>query len=428
MQLIKILGTSLKHTLSPGEVSKAKTAILAALVTDKSLRRKIEADHASLASAVNNYLINPEVKLACAFLAAAKKRFERNRPSLTRLLEVPGELDLAHPLKEVDRVTVKQKKHGDGLRCLHDCGPVRRAGQQMMLRVMERLIVPQPWQKTFAGLPHIVGIAKAELLAGKIYFGTLDIENHYGSFSIKELAKLLPILGKDWVDYVVGGRHAPVDVVKAPVQGTLTTSQLVHLAQSGLPLGYICSPIIAAYSVSFLKWTPNPHRILLNYADNFLLLADSPQALSEAIGELTHAVWKLPAGKFKLKCQSEGHVAEGFDFLGHSLLLQQDKVRIVPSIWNEQAFYELGNAMSGKIAAALKKGDHESAKRCVEDYCRDVKGWLAAFSACDNIEEFRSHMKVAIADEAKLLPLNVAELLEGPSATYQYLGNEYQYL
>lgn len=427
MQVVKILGTSLKHDLSPGELSKAKTAIPAALATDKSLRRKIGADPASLALAVNNYLINPEVKLACAFLAA-KKRLERNRPSLTRLLEVPGELDLAHPLKEVDRVTVKQKKHGGGLRCLHDCGPVRRAGQQMMLRVMERLIVPQPWQKTFAGLPHIVGIAKAELLAGKIYFATLDIENHYGSFSIKELAKLLPVLGKEWVDYVVGGRHAPVDIVKAQVQGTFTTSQLVHLAQSGLPLGYICSPILAAYSVSFLKWMPNPHRILLNYADNFLLLADSAQALSEGVGELTAAVGKLPAGKFKLKLQSDGHAGHGFDFLGHNLRLHQDKVRIVPSAWNEQAIIECGNAMSDKVASSWKMEDETIAMSHVASYCAKVKGWLTAFSACDNIEEFRADLEQQIATNAWPLQVNVKELMGTATPKYQYSSDEYQYV
>lgn len=428
MQVVKILGTSLKHALSPGELSKAKNDILADVALAKAMRGKIGAEGQPLEGAIADYLCCPRVKLACAFLAATKKG-ERHRPSLDKIIEVPGELDPTQPLHETHRLVVKQKKSDNGdLRFIHDYGPLHRTGQLMVHHVVERLIVPQAWQKTFKGLPHIVGIGKAELLTGKLYFATLDIEKHFGSFSTKELANLLPI-PQEWVENVVGARHASVNKnVKVTPLCTLPVSKLILLAQSGLPLGSICSPMIAAYSVSFLNWTPNPQRILLNYADNFLLLADGPQALSEGIGELTAAVGKLPAGKFKLKCQSEGHATEGFDFLGHSLLLQQDKVRIVPSVWNEQAFYELGNAMSGKIAAALKKGDHESAKRCVKDYCGEVKGWLAAFSACDNIEEFRSHMKVAIADEAKLLPLNVAELLEGPSATYQYSGNEYQYL
>lgn len=428
MQVVKILGTSLKHALSPGELSKAKNDILADVALAKAMRGKIGAEGQPLEGAIADYLCCPRVKLACPFLAATKKG-ERHRPSLDKIIEVPGELDPTQPLHETHRLVVKQKKSDNGdLRFIHDYGPLHRTGQLMVHHVVERLIVPQAWQKTFKGLPHIVGIAKAELLTGKLYFATLDIEKHFGSFSTKELANLLPI-PQEWVEYVVGARHASVNKnVKVTPLCTLPVSKLILLAQSGLPLGSICSPMIAAYSVSFLNWTPNPQRILLNYADNFLLLASSSQALSEGISEVIAAVGKLPAGKFKLKVQSEGNASVGFEFLGHHLQLLQDKTLVEPSHWNVEAIYNDGNKMGAKVATALKNGEHESAMRCVEKYCSKVKGWLAAFSACDDIEQFRAHLEVAISDNAWPLQVNVAELPKTASPTYEYSGDDYQYV
>ncbi|WP_409190872.1 hypothetical protein [Bradyrhizobium sp. RDM4] len=354
MQVVKILGTSLKHALSPGELAKAKNDILADIAHAKAVRRTIGAEGHPLESAIANYLSCPKVKLACAFQAASKKS-ERHRPSLNMIIGIPGELNPDQPLQEMHRLTVKQKKSGSGdLRFIRDYGPLHRTGQLMVHHVVERLIVPQAWQKTFKGLPHIVGSAKTALMAGKVFGATLDIENHYGSFSTKGLPNLL-LAPQEWVENVVGARHASVSDVKAPPQCILPVSKLILLAQSGLPLGSICSPMIAAYSVSFLNWTPNPQRILLNYADNFLLLASSSQALSEGISEVMAAVRKLPAGKFKLKVQSEGNASDGFDFLGHHLQLLQDKVLVEPSQWNVEAIYSDGNKMGAKVATALKK-------------------------------------------------------------------------
>lgn len=427
MQVVKVLGTQFKHELSPSELSKAKTDILAAVTFAKAVRSKIGANSAQqLDAAIAQYLSSTEVKLACAFLAG-RKMAERHRPSLGRLLEIPAELDVAQPLKETHRLTVKEKKSGNGdLRFIRNFGPVHRTGQLMVLHVVERLFVPQAWQNTFTGLPHIVGIIKSALLGGTVYFATLDIKNHYGSFSIKELVNWLPT-PQMWVENVVGARHASVGDVKVSSQ-YIPLSKLILLAQPGLPLGSICSPMIAAHSVSFLKWTPNPHRMLVNYADNFLLLATSSQALWEGIDELTAAVGKLPAGKFQLKTQSDGHAGHGFDFLGHNLRPHQDKVRVVPSVWNEQALYELCSVMSGKVDTSLKMGDETSAIRHVESWCAKGKGWLAAFSACDNIDEFRNSLEVSIAKDASPLQVNVKELMDAASPDYEYLGNEYQYV
>jgi hypothetical protein len=292
---------------------------------------------------------------------------------------------------------------------------------------MEPLFIPRPFQKTFMALPHIVGIARSELLAGKHYFATLDIKDHFGSFSITKLAKLL-LLPKEVVDYVVGGRHVVVKFKVVHPLCVLPTSTLLFQAQRGLPQGSICSSIIAAYSVSFLQWTPDPHWILLNYSDNFLLLADSEQVLEKGIEKLMAAVGKLPGGKFKLKLQSHGHAAGGFTFLGHSFKMADGKVRISPSVFNEQSILLAGNKMASDVACAMSSGDEAKALEYVLAYCAKIKGWLAAFAACDDIAEHQALLETGIAKNSWPLQINVKEMMQSVASDYEYSADEYQYV
>src|ERR1700751_5963480 len=107
----------------------------------------------------------------------------------------------------------------------------------MVLRVMEPVFKPKAWQHTYCGLPHAIGLAKSELLVGKLFYATLDIKEHYGSFSNKKLAEWLPFLEKEWVENVVGGRHTEVKLEKVPQQCPLSEQQLLFLALQGLPPG-----------------------------------------------------------------------------------------------------------------------------------------------------------------------------------------------
>jgi hypothetical protein len=427
MQVADVLGTEFKHSLSPTDLAQAPKDIEAALKATKGMRRKIASDlkqGSSTSPAIAEFLASDHARLASAFEAAKRKR-RRNRPTLNKVLQVAGELKLDKPLPEIDRVTVKLKKNGD-LRFLHDFGPLRRAAQEMVRQVMQQLYVPQPWQYTMRGLPPAIAAAKAELLAGKVYWATLDIKNHYGSFSTKKLANLLPI-GKLWVEYVVGGRHAVVEVVTVPLGCIIPISTLLLQALPGLPLGSICSPIIAAHSISRLQWTHNPDWTLLNYADNFLLLASSPQALEKGIDELTSAVGKLPGGNFSLVQQHEGKATDGLEFLGHVLSLTDWKVRVAPGI-SIEAILQQGMKMGEEVALAVNENNEAKALGHVLAYCEKVKGWLAAFAMCDNHQELRLFFEHSIAMNALPLKINVKELMLGAEANYEFSSDEYQFI
>jgi hypothetical protein len=428
MAVVVFKGVPFKHNLSESELPAAITEIDNAIAAAKVLRQEIAfqvKQNVAGLPAIAEFLGSPEAKLACAF-EAAKKQHERYRPALDKLRDIQFLLKVNKPLPEVDWVRVKLKKNGDP-RPIHDFGWLHRTAKQMVLRVMGPFSVSQPFQKTFMALPHIVGIARSELLAGKHYFATLDIKDHFGSFSITKLAQLLP-LPKEVVDYVVGGRHVVVKFKDVHPLCDTPKSALLFQAQRGLPQGSICSPIIAAYSVSFLQWTPDPHWILLNYSDNFLLLADSEQALEKGIEKLMAAVGKLPGGKFKLKLQSQGHAAGGFTFLGHTFEMAGGKVRISPCVFNEQSIYGAGNWLASDVACAMGSGDEARALEYVRAYCARVKGWLAAFAACDDIAEHQALLETGIATNSYPLVINVKEMMQSVASDYEYSADEYQYV
>jgi hypothetical protein len=210
MPVVSIGQARFKHSLQNSQLLAAMAEINSALTEAKTLRQKIafdlQQDIAGL-PAIAEFLGSEKARLACA-VEAGRKLPKRNRPSLETLLEIPAKLDAKKTLPEIDRVRLKSKKNG-GFRIIHEFGNLHRTAKQMMLRVHEPLFNPKPFQYTFAGLHQPIGLAKVELLAGKPHFATLDIKDHFGSFSTKKLAHLLPV-PKEWVDYVVGGRHAVV--------------------------------------------------------------------------------------------------------------------------------------------------------------------------------------------------------------------------
>jgi hypothetical protein len=383
MPLVDIRGLNFEHALAGGDLAAAKTQIEAAFVVEKTLHQEMITDFKSGTPgypAVGCYLNSEQVMLACA-VQAGKKVPKRHRPTLETLLGIPPKLTLKKPLGEIDWIRLEPKKHSKGkdFRFVHDFGPMHRTVKQMVLRVLECRFVPKPFQ--FLGIQKPIVQVRKAILDGKIHFATMDIENHFGSFRPKKLAALLPMLPKAWVDYVVCSRHVVMKWKKTSLlhnTHVLSPTELLYLARLGIPAGSICSPIIAAHSISMLHWASPV--MLWNYADNFLLLAATAVELQEGIEELTAAVKGLPGGHFILKKVNQGHAEDGLDFLGHRLTLTGNKIETEPSLANEQSIIGEGRKMGQRVALALNKGDKAKAIHHAKKYCAQVKGWLAAFA------------------------------------------------
>ena len=151
-----------------------------------------------------------------------------------------------------------------------------------------------------------------------------------------------------------------------------------------------CSPIVGMYCMSRLAWKTMPGVVLVNYADDFLLLAKSPKLLDKAIGKLTDAMGDLPGGQFILKLKTTSNVDAGFDFLGHTLQAIEDKLVTSPTAGNiDKLFKEvmrIEEALWKKVYAIEKHGvlDNSFAVTPLARMKAKADGWVKAFSQCDD--------------------------------------------
>ena len=114
-------------------------------------------------------------------------------------------------------------------------------------------------------------------------------------------------------------------------------------ARLGIPQGSACSSIIGAYCTSRLPWVAKVDVAMLNYADDYLLLAKSSNARAKAIDELTEAVGNLPGGTFKFSHKHESTAVYGITFLGHVLQVVDGKLTAWPCDGGNGLYRELGN-------------------------------------------------------------------------------------
>jgi hypothetical protein len=110
-------------------------------------------------------------------------------------------------------------------------------------------------------------------------------------------------------------------------------------ARLGIPQGSGCSQIVGMFIVSQLAWPSLPVAPMINYADDFLLLALDPLVLDKAVGELTDAVSGLPGGNFSVVLKAQRTASMGFEFLGHHLKIVDGTLKTVPTNANLEDLY-----------------------------------------------------------------------------------------
>src|SRR3546814_6047452 len=92
--------------------------------------------------------------------------------------------------------------------------------------------------------------------------------------------------------------------------------------------------------MSRIPWSPSSGIALVNYADDFFLLATSIPLLAAGGDMLIDAVSEIPGGTFKLKQLSEGSVHDGLAFLGHTFAFKSGALKTSPAEANQQYFWK----------------------------------------------------------------------------------------
>jgi hypothetical protein len=430
MPVALVDGTPFRHGLTQAELRKARADLEVARAR-RLLASVRERDAEGQRLAVEDLLHRPEPKI-CSAVTANKKIPSKRRRTLEWCMSIDKSLDVEQPIDEPVRVWGEPKKEG-GMRAICEFGPKGRTAQDMVQRVMAAYYKPRSFQFTHQGVQRAIAAVRTIVDRGFVYAAKLDIRDCFGSFDSEKLSAELPIpMGT--VEYVVTGRHLKVELDPGHANrhsyayaSPHTQAHLIELARRGLPPGSACAPIVAAYCISRLAWTPSGIAKLSNYADDFFLLASSAKHLSEEIGTLTDAVEEVPGGHFQLRVLHEGHFAEGVDFLGHHLKIVGGSLQVSVTERNLHDF--LGHLLEvetslGPVAYVVGQRDRRRAIELLARFYAFADGWSRNFRECDDIGKWTAMWQSDFHDHLSALGISEQEVKVAidDSMTYEPSG------
>lgn len=215
------------------------------------------------------------------------------------------------------------------------------------------------------------------------FYGSFEEDRLLNEFTLPEAVEL----PKAVVKHAVFSRRYEAEWKKGGLN-KVPHSLLPNLnqeAHSGLSTGSGCSPIIAMITVSNLAWSTMADVDMVNFFDNFLVLASSGALLGKAISKLSAAIEQLPGGHFTPREVFRTHAADGFDFLGHCLYLDGNLVRISPTEGNFHDFCSECDRLDTKLGNYLFRPSCRDIPRGIGiavDQLQYIVGFLSAFKEC----------------------------------------------
>ena len=427
MTTIVLGGVTYETNLCDDEIAAARADLQNGQCLSKNclamLAGALKAKDSETTTLIINMLVTHPSVLFAASVQANNSIEKASRCSLEQCLDTSKKLCLMNKLEGTSEVYPKKKSSG-GVRMIHKPSFLHRVAQMAVKNVMEVFFQRHKWQYTHQGVPRAIRHIKERFNSGHHYFCHLDIKSFFQNFQLEKLMEFLP-LPKGVVENVVVAEH--IDTELSPRHGTSDASDqnvafshgktqtkkghennkgaaflysyplsyedsLLHIASLGIPQGSICSPIIAAYCVSYLAWNQGPGECLCNYADDFIAQAKTAKAVKNCGKRLMDAVGKLPGGSFTLNVKAIGHVKDGVVTLGHHFILKDGVLKISPS---PKAINGLTEKMAkldvriSKLVFQLDKSkgmDKAEIMRNLVYMQAHLVGWAAAFSECDNVK------------------------------------------
>jgi hypothetical protein len=423
---------SIKSTLSPSKLKKATAEIEESRALSKQARAQLlefiaKGDVAGQQEAQKLMLSDPKLILSSADSANRKIKPAKRQP-LEVCFYVATSIQLGEPLTEEVLVHSQKKKSGD-YRPICEFGLWHRTRHELVLRVMECHLQPRPFQYTLKGVASAIRAVKQAVGSGYIHLARLDIKSFFESFRIEKLSPILP-LSPEVVEHAVFGRHMRAKGAYRRAHYTSYSSWATLLAQArrGLPQGAACSPIIGVFCLSHLKWSMTKGVLLINYADDFLLLAKTQELLEAAMGELIQAMAELPGGHFVPTIMDQSSAYKGIRFLGHRVQILNGIVKTTVSRETAAASYsewcELDDRV-GQHGLIVGKTNLAKAKELLARMWAFAEGWQAAFKECDNVDEYLGCFMDHISDYVYQLKFDIDEIVSLVDDSMKYHPDAY---
>lgn len=366
------------------------------------------------------YLGSSLVRLSALTEAAGRLEYHQRRTIPEYEIMAAG-LTLFKPINEDVFIYLKPKGN-DEYRYFCDFGVRHRAAQALVADLVRLQFKPRPYQYDVAGrgVRRAVQCVRA-LHAKKYVHGVrLDVKRFYDSFHHQAILSALP-LPKAVIEHVVIGQHYNLKQGKQEVDPTQTDilSEYQHfVGQSGIPQGSACSPVIGQFFVSKLGFKLPKGAVVLNYADDFLVLAQSPEKGEKATNALHAALAAVSVGNFELREKSGSSIHSGFEFLGHHFSETAfGKLRIDITPANQ---FKVHANITEEIEA-LKKLAHKPAKAVaykdwivldrIVKLARHIMSWVQTFSEADEVEEFEQYLWTIFKDFCKEIGIDPSKPL-----------------
>jgi len=347
-----------------------------------------------------------------ARLVATERAFRslplHRRPPMSRVPDIAANLRPWRGTDEEVALSFPPKEtNPDEVRTIMNFGIENRALQYQVLHALEAGAKTHPMQfATRGGTRAAIKAARNALLGGHHWAAEIDISSCYPSFDEERLSGLLPV-PKEVVEKVILSRDLNLTpdrkwlrnsfgVGYSGSEAEILFSSLyedeIEAARRGIPQGSAVSPLVAECLLApVLAQMPN-HGIVLNYADNFLVMAKQEAEVVSMQQTLRCALKAHPAGPLLPKKPKSYGPGQAVEFLGHILTFEHGACRVEPSPKNAVKFKveferKLKHAMANNLSPYMRR-------RRFLDLLGYIVGWSNAFSLWKGaIQHRKQHME-----------------------------------
>lgn len=416
------------HDPGPDTIKHVRSLVSNANKHRKKIVRKLRAagNGSDKFKTQNAYLGSSLVKIS-ALVEAAKGLPLQQRKPISDYVALAETLKMHSTIDETVNYYLKPK-HSGKYRCICVFGVRHKAAQKIVGDLVNAQFIPRPFQFNVARRGVKLAIRKTRKLIeqGLVHASCLDIGSFFDKFDHVQLMAS-GITEKKVMEYVVIGKHYEMKplLMKGGIgQGGHSLYQLheAYLHSHGIAQGSVCSPSIANFYISKLNpQLPKDARVL-NYADDFLVLAKSGESLEKARKALKASVEALSVGSFELLEKSGSSMSTGFAFLGHQFVQGSEglQVYLTDQVIERQAIVtglqnDRFHALLAKKNGASKSGADASLvdAQIVDlliDWARTIKGWQSAYSEVNDIEEHIAFHRDMLIDCCEKVGLDGEEL------------------
>lgn len=403
MARINVGGTSLRLGIAAGLTVAVGKVQLSQARKERNKRKKVLQAASTVQARKDGqhaYVASQKVRFATMIEAVRRLPFDE-RPTFAECLQWSQELKLHLPINELTRLRLKAKA-GGGYRYYLDFDPRHRTAQRIVADMLAVQFKPKHYQygaRKSGGVKAAIEKTRTLITNGFIHVRRLDIKKYFDNFShAAMLSPALPISNKI-TEHVVIGRHFSIQVDTKLKHGSLAPIALDYvnlIGHTGIPQGSAVSPLIGEFFMSKLGVNMPVGTRLINYVDDFLILAKTPGALVQAESALKSALAGLSVGTFELLEKSSssspslpGSVTQ-FEFLGH--LLRLDDGKLAPIRVNDANIFKVEAELDERVnhlTTEMKKWNghkayKEAAHHGVLEMARYICSWRNTFSAADD--------------------------------------------